>query len=73
MDGTRFDDFARSLASRVSRRAALRGGGAAGLASLFATGGRFGRPAPGGRQGSVTLLSQGVTQPCDLYRFRDGT
>jgi hypothetical protein len=45
MDAMRFDAFARSLAGRVSRRAALRGGGAVGMASLFAAGMGFGRPA----------------------------
>jgi hypothetical protein len=37
MDATRFDDFARSLAGRVSRRAAIRRGGAGAAASLLAT------------------------------------
>jgi hypothetical protein len=36
MDATKFDAIARSLAGRLSRRAALRSGGAAGIASLVA-------------------------------------
>src|SRR3954471_7769915 len=45
MDATRFDAFARSLAGRVSRRAAIRSSSAAGVAGLFVAGTRLGRPA----------------------------
>src|SRR5436190_23638906 len=44
MDATRFDAFARSLAGRVSRRAALRDGGVAGLVGLLTAGTVFRRP-----------------------------